>query len=71
MSRVSYNFVKSGFHATLNFRVHYLYKKSPAFLPHLTETIFNVDFLENKTVGFDENLRVALRCDMQQRVILP
>ena len=33
--------------------------KSPAVLRLLMGNIFNVDFLENKLVGFDKNLTVA------------
>ena len=33
-------------------------------------SIFNVDFLENETVGLDENLTVASWYDMQHNVML-
>ena len=32
---------------------------------------FLVDFLENEILGFDENWTIALRYDLQQRVMLP
>ena len=48
-----------------------MYTQSPAFYALLMGSIFNVDFLENETVRFDENLTVALWYDMQQRVMLP
>ena len=37
-----------------------MYTKSPACLPLLMGSIFNVDFLENEIAGFDDNLTVAL-----------
>ncbi len=47
------------------------YTKSPAVMQLLTRSIFNVDFLENEIVRFDENLTVALSYDLQQLVMLP
>ena len=34
-------------------------------------SIFDIDFLENDIVGFDDDLTAALRYDIQQRVMLP
>ena len=37
-----------------------IHTKSLALLPLLMGSIFNVDFLENEILGFDENVTVAL-----------
>ena len=40
--------------------MQWMCRKLPVVLTLLIGSIFNVDFLENEILGFDENLTVAL-----------